>query len=161
MISGDTQSQQALKSIARLEQIRDALLQSKRNEREARDASETSGRGRDTLPLDLEVRFLVERVELYNETAQIESDLVHMGAEPPGEADKDQIVALARQLDLARALREERLESMAAKGCWIGCEQCTASCTECVTNCGLSGDNFGSSCHAGALVSACRPNPGF
>jgi hypothetical protein len=168
MTSRDTQSEHALKSYARLEQVRDLLRQSKNNEREARNALEKSGKGRGALPLDQETRFLVERVELYNETAQIESELVVLGARLPGESDKEQIVTLARQLDLGRVLREERIDLLKAKGCPIGCQACVTSCTNCITDCttcvsdcGLSGENFGSSCIGGTLVSACQPNPGF
>jgi len=161
MISKDNKSQQTLKSIARLKQIEDALLQSERNEHKAYEALEKSGKAQDAVPLDLEVRFLTERLEFYNEKVQIQSDLLHSCAELPTETNKDQIVALAKQLDLAKTLRNERLERVGAKSCWTNCTDCITSCTECVTDCGLSGENFGSSCIGGTLVSACRPNPGF
>ena len=151
-IAGNTEL--SLMSLARIRQLKTALEESSVNERNARE-------GGVELSVEAQLKFLTERVELYNEKAMLGGDLLHSGAQKPSDEEMQRILELSEELDLAERLRVDRAAEGELRGCWPMCTDCISDCTQCVTDCGLAGSNFGSDCIGGTLISACRPSPGF
>jgi hypothetical protein len=140
-----------VQSLARLQQIKKTLIKADRDEKKAQKALDKSGRATEIELLKLRSTFLEERLELYNEQAQIQGDLVHTGLKPPAGASREEIIAVAKRLDLAKLLRDQRHQRVVPTGwcltscekCVTSCEKCVSSCEICVTSCGAQGAPIG------------------
>jgi len=126
----------ANQSVARLHQIRASLLEVDKQEEEAlgkltKSAQETPER------LAVEKDFLRTRVELYNEQANILSQLVN-DIKPA--IDDAEVKALAKDVKLAATLSEKRQQAgskgqMVSKGICGPCTECVTHFIECVGDC--------------------------
>lgn len=134
-----------LQGLARIEQIKEVLAKIDKDEKKGSKVLDKAGQTTETESLKLQNQFLMARLELYNETVQIEEDLLRSGARLPSRERREDILAMAKRLDLATLLRKKRLEpSKPTESCWIICETCI-HCTDCVTShqCGAQGNPLG------------------
>lgn len=146
-------------SVARLQQIREALLTLEKDEEELKEEFKKYGT-EESKRLKAMNALLPVKMELYNEEAHILNYIVRSITTEPEGISRQKVVELAKQLNLEATLREHIQVEAETKGCWTNCTKCVTSCTKCVTSCGLSGQSSGGSCGATTLVSSpCRPKP--
>jgi hypothetical protein len=152
------QTKQAMK---RIQEIKVSLEKIEQDEQEELKALDTNRPDIKVQQLMVENLYLRTRVELYNEKAQIESALVHSEAREPEDIDKEELVRMAQEVDLAKALRDREFSpAKGVRSCWTNCVECITSCTECVTSCTECIASPGGSCAITSLVSSpCVPKP--
>ena len=152
---------QTQRIVARIHEIKVSLERIDENEKTEKEELDS---GRDDFKLQelaVENMFLRARVELYNEKSKLESSLVHGRAEEPKGLNKDELIRIAKQANLAKALNTQgHPEEVKASSCWTNCVECVTSCTECVTSCTECVSSPGGSCTISSLVSSpCVPKP--
>ena len=129
----------ANQSVARLHQIRTSLLETEEQEKEAIKSLAKSGGDTPERRLTVERDFLRMRVELYGEQGNVLLRLLNT-VNPA--IDDAEVLALAKDVNLAAKLREKRPQAGAASqdyanNCSVvpGCVTCyTDGCLTCVIN---------------------------